>query len=222
MNCYSEEIWWERIRWDVLLSDIVILNGVFVRRLCIYAVVNLIQLAILQLNPRIPTTGIFDKHLSLVGTCHIVGTVYLYKYCLAVLVPPTIGKCDTISTIVVSASAIWWCTECECLSSRKVVGTFWQSFTWLLVQSKVTGALVKCHQSCERALTCGTCNQWTVYCTHVQRHRHSTTTSERRHLPFTLMMTMMMIPEHVLPVPGVDPARKTYTWSTTTHPLLST
>ena len=50
-------------------------------------------------------------------------------------------------------------------------------------------------------------NMW-VYCAPMQCHRHSTTTSERRHLLLTLMMTTMT-PEPALPVPGVDPALKT-------------
>ena len=46
--------------------------------------VNPIQPAILQSNPRIPMTGIFDKGLSLVGTCHVLGTVRVYICCLLV------------------------------------------------------------------------------------------------------------------------------------------
>jgi hypothetical protein len=26
--------------------------------------------------------------------CHVVRTVYFYKYCPLILVPPTVGKCD--------------------------------------------------------------------------------------------------------------------------------
>jgi hypothetical protein len=113
------------------------------------------------------------------------------------------------------------------------VGTAWQVFTWLLAQCAVIVAFVKriscgnsvtvahvvactmhsywctwqVDQSWENGLTCGTFNLWTVCCAPVQRHRHSTTTSERRHLPFRLMM-MTMTPEPAQRVPGVDPARK--------------
>jgi hypothetical protein len=38
---------------------------------------------------RLPTNGVFYKHVSRADTCHIVGTVQLHKYS-----PPTVGKCD--------------------------------------------------------------------------------------------------------------------------------
>jgi len=40
-------------------------------------------------------TGVFDGYLALVVTCHIIGTVPLYKYWLLVCSPSTVGKCDT-------------------------------------------------------------------------------------------------------------------------------
>jgi len=40
-------------------------------------------------------TGIFDKHLPVVNTCHIVGTVRLYKYWPLFRFPLIVGKCDT-------------------------------------------------------------------------------------------------------------------------------
>lgn len=41
---------------------------------------------------RFPTICVFDKYLSLVDTCHAVGTVCLHKYCYVPFFPPTVRK----------------------------------------------------------------------------------------------------------------------------------
>lgn len=43
----------------------------------------------------VSTAGICDKHLWRVDTCHVVGTVHLYKYWSLVRFPRTVCKCDT-------------------------------------------------------------------------------------------------------------------------------
>ena len=42
-------------------------------------------------------TGIFDKHLSLVGTCCTLRTVHLCGYRPLVVFIPTVGKCDEVN-----------------------------------------------------------------------------------------------------------------------------
>ena len=46
-------------------------------------------------SSRVPMTGTFDRHLSHVDTCHIVGTVYLYKYWPSVRFSQATNKCNT-------------------------------------------------------------------------------------------------------------------------------
>jgi hypothetical protein len=53
----------------------------------------------LLLLSRFSTTGVCDKHLPLVGICHFVGTVQLYKYWPLVRVPPTACIWDTYQVI---------------------------------------------------------------------------------------------------------------------------
>jgi len=43
----------------------------------------------------VPTTGIFDKHLSLLDSCHFVETAYLYQHWPLVCFQPTVNRRDT-------------------------------------------------------------------------------------------------------------------------------
>jgi hypothetical protein len=67
--------------------------GLLVRRCCIYLSVRLSILSCFA------ATGIFDKHLSLVGTCHVFGTVcFLQILAVCPFFVPIVGKCDLRQT----------------------------------------------------------------------------------------------------------------------------
>jgi hypothetical protein len=58
---------------------------------------------------RFSTSGICDKHLSLDGTCHVVGTVHLYRYWPLVRFPPTVCMCDIYRVITsIDGTLLLW------------------------------------------------------------------------------------------------------------------
>ena len=64
--------------------------GLLVRGCCTYLSVRL------NIFSCFAATGIFDKHLSLVGTCHVFGAVYVLQIwpCVLFFFVPTVGKRD--------------------------------------------------------------------------------------------------------------------------------
>ena len=57
----------------------------------------------------VPTTVNFDKHLSLMDTCHVVGTVYFRKYRPPLPFQTTASRCDFVQR-----------DYCQCLSACRV------------------------------------------------------------------------------------------------------
>ena len=82
----------------------------------------------------VPTTVSFDKHLSLMDTCHVVGTVHLRKYRPPLRFQTAASRCDHYqclfacwvgpvvpSTILGHIKQLW--VQDDCYPQRAVTGT---------------------------------------------------------------------------------------------------
>jgi len=76
------------------------------------------------------TTGVSDKHLSLVDTFHVVGKVHLhkYEYWPPFRFPPTVDKCDTIKRNRYLYKQVSFVTSCR-LAHCIALGTLTDSST---------------------------------------------------------------------------------------------
>lgn len=104
----------------------------------------------LLLLSRFSTTGICDKHLSLVGTYHVVGMVHLYKYWPLVRFPPTVCMCDTYQVITSMDGTLLLLRSHNsfkrldvCCVGHKVGRTCQINWSWKQYDSYSLGAFVK-------------------------------------------------------------------------------
>ena len=109
---------------------------------------------LLKFSYPFPLTGCKDSFprniyltsfLSLLNTCHFVGTEQFYKRWPFVLSRQPAGKCNASqNTIIVClyCQDVIYCCEQQC-SSYQLFTKHYDTLTWLLVQCIITDALVK-------------------------------------------------------------------------------